>query len=509
MKKENRAALALAAATLLSLAVSCGEAGQTPQTTEPVKQTAPVEAETEAAVIPAINSIGSLADLDFGGQEITIDISVNSEEWNTSAVYIMGASEEIGDVAKDMVYRRNMEVADALNVKVNWIETDLGYTNVLKYIQKPVLAGDSNADLYINDQYGLVRCLTSGVLYDVASMPAESNYFDFSAKGWFKEYMDELSILPGKQYFLVGEYFMDVLRGTHVMYFNKNLITEMYEGSDDLYNTVFDGKWTYDVLLDYMKDAYRDLNGDGSRDRQDLYGVRAHTAWGNLYFNTTGCRTVSKDSDGNLVLNPSVDRLSVLADKIIEVYSSPGYCVMDSEGTAERINYFVNGQVLFDVWLKIADLETDEMRNMDGIGMLPYPKLDEQQDGYRSLVHDIAEISAIPVTVKEDHLPALSAYLQAMTQYTDEHIMPAYFETALKIKYSQDEQSAKVLDILREGIRCPFEYAYTEYFSAIGYDALSSSINKKTNVVASSIEKGMSSAQKKLDKLLDALDALG
>ena len=227
-----------AALLLLCAVVSCGEAAEAPKPEGSVNSEAVTTPETEA-VTKAIDSIGPLSELDFGGQKLTVNISVNEEEWNTSAVYIMGAEEEVGDEAKDLVYRRNLEIAEALNVSVDWITADEPYTEVLNYIKKPVLAGDSTVDLYINDQYGLVRCMTAGCLYNVSDIPAENNYFDFSADGWYTEYMDQLSILDGRRYFLAGDYFMDILRGTHVMYFNKNLMANLYEGADDLYDVVF------------------------------------------------------------------------------------------------------------------------------------------------------------------------------------------------------------------------------------------------------------------------------
>ncbi|MGM9626410.1 MAG: hypothetical protein ACI3XM_11965 [Eubacteriales bacterium] len=492
---------------VLTAVVSCGDTGSSSVQTN--ADNSPEETTAVQENTKAIDSIGPLSDLDFGGAELCIDISVNSEEWNTSSVYIMGADEEIGDTAKDLVYRRNIEITDALNLQIEWVQTDLGYESVYNYIQKPVLAGDSIADLYINDQYGLVRCLTAGCLYNIADMNPELSYFDFSTDGWYTEYMDDLSVLSGRRYFLVGDYFMDVLRASHVIFFNKNLFSTLYEGADELYDLVLDGNWTYDTFIDYIKDCYQDLNGNGSVDSQDLFGFRAHPAWTSLYFGTTDCHTVSRDKDGNLTIDPSIDRLSVLADKLIEIYSNPGFCILkDNEHTDARIDYFVNGQMLFTGWLKLADLENEKMRNMDGIGLIPYPKIDETQETYRTLVHDIVEIGAVPITIDEKNLSMLSAYLQAMTQYTEHHIMPAYFETALKIKYSQDEQSRNMLDLIRDGITSPFEYAYKAYFSAVGSDPLNKSIVQNTNVVASSVEKGTKTAEKQLEKFMDALNAL-
>lgn len=503
----KKTALLISLLLLASAAASCGDQAK-PNTPAVSGDNTPV-AETEAVTAASedrLASIGKLSELDFGGQTLTIDISVDETEWNTSAVYVMGADEEVGEEVKDMVYRRNRDIADALNVKIDWITTELNWPDVQAHVQTPIMAGDGTVQLYINDQLGLVNAMLKGSFINVLGMDEEINHFDFTSDGWRNEYMDNLSIIDGKRYLLVGDYFMDSFRGVHTLYFNKNLMDSYFEGSDELYTMVEDGKWTYEKYVGYAKDFYRDLNGDGKADLEDLYGVRADYRWARLYYCVTDCRSVSWDKDGMPYLDPSIERISKLTDYLIDLFSSPGYHDIESSQITKK--FFSEGKVLFTTWQKIADMEAPEMRNMDGIGLIPYPKLDEAQNNYYTFVHNIAEIGAIPVTITEKQFEAMSAYIQAMTQYTAKYIMPAYYETALKIKYSQDEQSARMLDIIRDGIRNPFENAFSDFVANEGSNLVRDALEKRVNNIASAAEKNRKLADKNLGKLLESLSEL-
>ncbi|MBQ7719259.1 MAG: hypothetical protein IJT56_01635 [Clostridia bacterium] len=62
--------------------------------------------------------------------------------------------------------------------------------------------------------------------------------------------------------------------------------------------------------------------------------------------------------------------------------------------------YFNNGLSLF---LGYADLNTfSQLRENDfGVGILPYPKLDEEQERYVTVTHDTTETGIVPITSKK------------------------------------------------------------------------------------------------------------
>ena len=488
---------ALASALTLAALASCGDtqSGVSQQQPEDTHESAVTEAETE---VKQIDIIGGLGDLDFGGAELNIDISVNSQEWLTSSVYQMGPAEETGDIIQDMVFRRNKEIEEALNVGVNWKEIDLNYDAVASYIKKQVMAGDDIVDLYLNDQFGFITCMVNGYFKNLEHTETYQSYFDFSADGWNDAYMKKLSLIDGRRYFLVGSYFMDTLRSAHVIYFNRNIMADLYEGADELYNLVEAGQWTFAKYLEYTENTYSDLNGNGKVDTEDRFGTFFYDGWSVLFHSISDARLVSWEK-GYPTVDIDMERNVKAMELFDRIVSSDGDYPDNANGD-DVIPVFLTGRLLMTGWRKIADIEREEMRNMEGIGIIPYPKLDEQQKNYQTIIHDTTEIGAIPVTSTDEKTSIVSAYLQAQTQYTTEYILPAYYETALKIKYSQDEQSARMLDIIRRGITDPFDYAYSSYLGGIPF------LTGKN--YASSVEKKLKTAEDKLQKLLDTVTAL-
>ena len=94
----------------------------------------------------------------------------------------------------------------------------------------------------------------------------------------------------------------------------------------------------------------------------------------------------------------------------------------------------------------------------DGLGVVPYPKLDENQKNYVTSTHDTAEIGVIPVTLPPTALDYISAVVEVLCRETYKNVLPVYYESSLKMKYTRDDTSAKMvggyMGILAEGERC-------------------------------------------------------
>ena len=88
----------------------------------------------------------------------------------------------------------------------------------------------------------------------------------------------------------------------------------------------------------------------------------------------------------------------------------------------------------------LRDMETD-------FGVLPYPKYDEAQKEYYSRV-SYYWANIIPVT--NTKLDMTGAILEALNCESANYVVPAYYNIALKTKYSRDEESAAMLDLIFE-----------------------------------------------------------
>ena len=491
----------LSAVLPILVLASCGGTGNAAPTRTAAADTAAVQAETTGSDI-----LDQFRGIDLNGVTLNIDISVNETEWEASAQYVMGPEEEPGETVNDQVYRRNRDIAEMLNCDVHWTTQDFYYDGVFPHVQKYVNAGDGTIDMFINDQLGLLKAAMNGMLFNVLD-PSYDSYFDFDSTGWYAEYMNQLSLSREKKFVLAGDYFIDVLRGSHTMYFNRSLLAEYFGNENEIYELVLDHTWTLDKLYYYVDGVYTDLNGDSKVDTDDRFGIWTNTP--SLLYYASDAGMTRFEPDGKPYLDVNYDRGSLSMDKILKLYDTDGNLFKltrnPSFTTADIVDRFVSDKLLFTYFLKIANCENNVLRNFDGIGFAPYPLLDEAQEGYKTMPHDTVEVGAFPITVTAEKMTAMSTYIQAMTLHAAENLMPAYYETALKVKYAQDDYSSQMLDILTEGINSPFEFAFNSNLDGIFTAGVNASIDAMTNVYVSATESKLEAAKTKLESLIDSL----
>ena len=206
------------------------------------------------------------ADMDLGGQEIRIYTSTNADvDSRTSNYLIEGPGEETGDVVQDSAYFRNRSVEETLNVKLVYTDYDVNYASAAAEISKLVMSGDDLYDIIISKLYPMAGLSAEGNFRNIANAP----YIDTTQDYWYDGYMSELSLDGKKEYILAGDYFIDVLRSAHALYFNKDLLETHTGDGDALYKDVLDNKWTFDTFLTYVNGMYSDLNGNSEHDIGD------------------------------------------------------------------------------------------------------------------------------------------------------------------------------------------------------------------------------------------------
>nr|MBQ4318834.1 hypothetical protein [Clostridia bacterium] len=141
----------------------------------------------------------------------------------------------------------------------------------------------------------------------------------------------------------------------------------------------------------------------------------------------------------------------------------PGSDIID--GTAEK--RFSEGQMVF---LPLWFAATERLRDMDtDYGLIPYPKFNETQENYSSLVQDTASIITVPRTVSD--IDMVSAVIEALSSASYRTVLPAYYEVGLKTKYSRDDASSQMVDLIYGVASTDFAYAYSWSLSNIGHIA--------------------------------------
>ena len=439
------------------------------------------------------------ADVDFGEREFWIYTSVNaaSTGMGNSNFMIEGEPEpDSSDIVASAVYTRNLNTEELLNIKLSYVHSDLVYTAVADDVKKFVTSGSDEFDLIINDLYPLAGLSVNG--YFVNTLDPEYN-FDFDQKYWYSDYMTGVSFIEGYQFLLAGDYFADVIRSGHCLIYNKELYEDKFGNPDELYDVVLNYEWTHAKMLEIISDCYVDLNGNSKMDEEDRYGYGISEIWGSSIplIASGGTNYMTRDENGYPVITINNDRTYALTESI--------YNLMYSNGTfafteAKLLDAFINDKALIVGYQRLGSLEN--MRHMEhDAGIIPYPMLLETDKQYNTSSHDTTEVGVILTTAIND-MDYISTVLEVLNRETDRTVMPQYYETALKVKYTDDPQAGAMIDIIHDNFRNVFELAYDYAIGTPIQSVIYGTIANKSYSVASKLAKAQKSCQKKIDKLI-------
>jgi hypothetical protein len=105
-----------------------------------------------------------------------------------------------------------------------------------------------------------------------------------------------------------------------------------------------------------------------------------------------------------------------------------------------------------------------ELRDMkDSYAILPYPKWDESQEMFLTNIYDQYSAFSVPKTVyDDDQLEFAGIIIEALNAESYKQVYPAFYDIALKNKYTEDEDSARMVDIIMEGANMDFSYMFGE-----------------------------------------------
>ncbi|MCL2815031.1 MAG: hypothetical protein FWD23_10575 [Oscillospiraceae bacterium] len=435
----------------------------------------------------------------FNGAEIRV---LNCSYYTEDFADVRSES-EIGEIVNDSIYKRNSKTQNDLNVSFTFVDRSLtdGF-NFTQAIQNSVKAGSDDYDILIDAQYDCVRIATENVYANLTNLP----YVDLSRPWWPGEYIKEMTIGSDRIYFLTGDISLTFVRQMSCVYFNKQLYQNNFGDPDEMYKTVLEGKWTLDKLSDMAKGMYRDLNGNGEYDDGDQYACGLLAA--NLtdhFMLDAGIRITARDAYDLPYFVMNNEKTINFTEKLYQLYyANEGTRIFPPTNDSNNIaipQKFMRDELLFDFgWFYVSEL----LRNMQtDYGIIPFPKYDESQSSYLSLAHDIVPVYCIPITCEKTE--AAGAVLEFMAFESYKSVLPAYFEVALKLKYTRDatDDAFKIIDMIHDNCTTDFAYIYTFALNSIGH-IMREITGAKTADFVSKYEKIEPKAQQSLEKLIDA-----
>lgn len=484
---------------ILPIIISCSDNGTVDSPTTEVTTTGTVESAVDTEIQSLLPS-----DLDFGGEVIKI---LNCMYFAANDDFMFNATELSGDVVNDAVYDRNINVQNQLNVEFELINKYLSGGDVTQtLIKNSVLAADNAFDMIFGIQYDCVPLVLENTFYNLV----DAQYLNLEQPWWAYDYIQEMSIGDDKLYFVTGDITLGLIRNMSCMYFNKSVYTDLFGDPEEIYDIVIDGRWTFDQYAEYVRQCYRDLNGDGTSDVNDQFGCGVITA--NLTDHLTydaGMRVTTRNSDGIPELTMNNEKMATFTQMMYELYyENPGIHVFSPDYTSLDItipNKFKANEMLFMLgWF----YSSETLRDMDvDYGIIPFPKYDENQSTYLSLAHDISTLVCVPATC--DKIDTVTAIMEALAFEGYKNVIPAYYEIALKVKYVRDstETALQIIDTIYENSTTDFAYVYNYALNNIGLIMRDLMGGKKSDFVStySSKEKLLIT---KFDELIEVYTSL-
>lgn len=207
-------------------------------------------------------------------------------------------------------------------------------------------------------------------------------------------------------------------------------------------------------------EIYTDLNGNDTRDNEDFYGLYAqNTCFDNLYY-SSGMTCINPDKERGMVVSPDFgsEKMATLVEKLCDAFNHTVGCKWGQEDNGEVVKSFVNQNSIYLMsGLEVASVDLRSV-NFD-YGVLPTPKWDETQENYICTTAYTGALWSIPIDAK--NIDMSSAVMEALAVEGYYNVAPAFYEVSLKVKYSSDDDSARMYDILREARTYDFGRVYS------------------------------------------------
>lgn len=426
---------------LICLAASFAACSKPVSDTPPEVTVAATEAQTEVSRYVS----DDLENTDFGGRTFTAMVRDEDEHYREYT-----ADEETGDIINDSIYARTRTMEERFNIKLEAYrvaENDLNNT-----FSKCVKSGDHAFDIAMQHMIYCAALAAGEVTVNWYNVPNIN--FD---KPWWTSAASELTV-DGVMYVAASDLCLNTFEMTWMLIFNKQLIQD-YKNIDP-YQLVMAGKWTLDTFTAAVTDVSGDLNGDSVMDDRDFYGINSYGGlWlasiGNFMW-ASGQKISEFDKNGSPYFAMDCEKMYNITDKVYNVMCQNDNAHFDKTNGKDMI--FWKGQALFASCM-VRDIEANRDKDTE-YGMVPYPKYDESQENYLTLVDGHASMLLVPIFAAGDDLEFIGTIVEALSAEAYNSVLPAYYETAMQIKFARDENFPAMLELIRLGRTFNFGYVY-------------------------------------------------
>jgi len=463
MKTTRIAAWLLSVLTVASVMTACGGASSDNGTVTENAQKGN-DAVTESVDTAELTDLqkrqmtpDNLPEKDWGGKDFRI---ICSEEYDFNEEFWV--EEQNGDQCNDAVYARNEKIESRFNVNISILPQGTNRDDVAKFFNTMVMAGDDSAELCAYVDYHAYKTIGAGSCMDWT----EIEYIDLD-QPWHNKLANDGATINGKLFAICSDLSVSSMTYTTAIFFNTRLTNNYDMSPDTLYDLVRSGEWTIDKFIELTKELYVDSNGDGKKDADDTYGFgymicNPADVWLTAFDQPL---TVVKD-DGTLEITFMSEKTESALQKMRDYQeNSLGFYEYSTQYDEEV--YFAKGTLAFSPMRFFAAFKA--LRDMkDTYSILPFPKWDTAQENYYTNADDKFQVFSVPKTASDPSFVGM--IFEALSAESYRSVYPAYYDVALKGKYSSDPSTAEMIDIIMAGRKFEVSFQFgEEHFARLPY----------------------------------------
>jgi len=491
----KKLAILLSALQICSLLTACSggsESTETQATAAVTETTAAVESETTELTEKekrALVEDGLPADKKYGGEKFTIISLENRRE-----LYI--AEEQTGVMIEDAIYSRNTAVEERFDVNIDLI----GYADrhaCRGAIQQAIRANDS--DMFDLVAYHLAdngANAVSGLYLNWRDIP----YVDFDKPWWADSNTEDLTI-NGKCFVALGDVSITSIRNIWCYILNKDMAADAQVG--DLYQMVRNGEWTVDRVREIAQAVYADTNGDGAANAGDTFGLGSYKGSAmNTYLWAFDNPIIKKDETGvpQYVLN--TEKFPGIVETVVDLYNNvKGVYACTAPDTTSYQTEFKSGNILM-ITGAFVDMTTFSSEVDFDCGVLPFPKYNEEQEKYYTMVDGGGDSLGLTVITEDTEFAGIIT--EALCAESYKQIYPVYYDMMLKNRYADMPDDAEMMDILVEGRVYDLGYIYDNWKGAGFW--MQNLVNANNTAVASHYASNWPAAEKYYNTVLNLFE---
>lgn len=403
-----------------------------------------------------------------------------------------------GGVIDNAVYSAICSTEERFGVDIVAIGSGAGSEiDHINNIRNQLAGGKADFDMARGHDVQGANLSLEGSMIDLYTIDA----LDFDKPWWPANTIDSLTFM-GQMYLISSSISYKGLSTTSALFFNKELMED--HGYELPYDQVKSGDWYLEDMFSSVEDFH--LEGDDGiegKTEDDTFGIVVPYqlyAWQESF----GIELVKKDEEtGELILNGHDERVYDLIDALYSVcWANDGGYMLPRE---EAKVVFGEGRALYipvDLGAAVSNFLNYDIE----YGIIPYPKLDDTQDQYYSGYTD--RYFFIPNTCTDKEY--VGTILESMSAEGYRQVTPAYFEVALKNRYTKDETSKEMVDLIKQSMILDFAYVYgaDQWWSRSLYHLLSGKNEEASTDYASYYQNMLPKAEERVTKVTEAFQEM-